>query len=70
MDAEVYEDNETTEAEWNEILDSAARLYLGVSREEFLARLQSGDTDDFDHVRLMRVLALVPRRLRGGQNAA
>lgn len=70
MRVDEHEDHEATEAKWEVVVDEAARLYLGISGDEFLARLRDGDTEGFDHVRLMRVRMLVPREHRARQDAA
>jgi hypothetical protein len=48
------------QAEWDVMVDAAARRHLGLDREEFRRRLACSDWEGFDHVRLARVLSLVP----------
>lgn len=56
--------DECSAQEWEQIQDDAARLYLGVSREEFLAGWRDGrfgwGHDHPDHCAIVRVALLFP----------
>jgi hypothetical protein len=55
---------ETTDSEWEQIVDESARLYLGIGADELRVRVTRGDTDDLNQDNLMRVLALLPASAR------
>lgn len=55
------------EHEWRELVDSAARFYLGISGDEFVANNDAGRYDDCDedeHADAMMVAILLPDRGR------
>lgn len=49
-----------TDAEGRELLDAAARRWLNMSREEFLAAWDAGEFSDDDRVGVQQVAMLLP----------
>jgi hypothetical protein len=48
------------DAEWYDLVERAAKTHLGITLEEFNLRLQAKDWAGLDHVRVARVLNLLP----------
>lgn len=65
MSRTEVESHDATDAEWASVIDDASRLYLGMSGDELRDRIRNNNVDDLDHVRLMRVLMLMPEGVAG-----
>lgn len=66
-DCAEVEIQDLDDAAWRDVIDRAAKLYLGMDVNEFLDRLNSDDFDGVeDKADVMRVAVLVPPALRAG----
>ncbi len=65
MNGIEVESHDATAGEWASVIDDASKLYLGISGDELHERIRDDRLGDLDHVRLMRVLMLLPEGIAG-----